>query len=331
MDARDILLVDDSSLVREMVKDVLETQAYRVSQAPNGHTALAMIEEVQPDLILLDVMMPDLDGYEVCRRLRQREDYIPVLMLTTKGAVNDVVQGLEAGADDYVDKTCEHEELLARVRSLLRIRTLQKRLYQQQERLAAQNQELEAKNQQLEAMAAQLNALNRELQLLSVTDGLTKAYNHRHFQERLKSEFARAKRYEEPLSCAMIDIDHFKAVNDAWGHPVGDRVLVRLVEILKEGIRSEDLVARYGGEEFALLLPKTDVDHASHLAERLRERAEGERLHLSAEQSLAFTISVGVAGFSPGGSHQDPEDLLQAADAALYCAKAHGRNRVELA
>ncbi|MEW6487228.1 MAG: diguanylate cyclase [Thermodesulfobacteriota bacterium] len=322
--APDILVVDDSRIVREMVTDVLRAQGYAVRQAHDGRQALDMAIEQTPDLVLLDVMMPELDGYEVCRRLRQMPDYVPVLMLTTKGALDDVVRGLEAGADDYVDKTCEHEELLARVRSLLRIRTLQKRLY-------SQNQELEAKNQQLEALTEQLDALNRELQLLSVTDGLTRAYNHRHFQERLKSEFARAKRHGEPLSCVLIDLDHFKAVNDAWGHPVGDRVLVRLVELFKEGIRGEDLVARYGGEEFALLLPRTAADHAVRLVERLRERVERERLNITRDLEVRCTISAGVAEFGPGTPIQEAEELLQAADAALYRAKGNGRNRVEVA
>lgn len=322
--AHDVLVVDDSRIVREMVTDVLRAQGYAVRQAHDGRQALDRVAEKTPDLILLDVMMPELDGYEVCRRLRQMTDYVPVLMLTTKGALDDVVRGLEAGADDYVDKTCEHEELLARVRSLLRIRTLQKRLY-------SQNQELEAKNQQLEALTEQLDALNRELQLLSVTDGLTRAYNHRHFQERLKSEFARAKRYGEALSCVLIDLDHFKAVNDAWGHPVGDRVLVRLVEIFKEGMRGEDLVARYGGEEFALLLPRTPADHAVHLMERLRERVERERLNISRDLEVRCTISAGVAEYGSGSPIREAEELLQAADAALYRAKGNGRNRVEVA
>jgi len=324
MDALDILVVDDSRIVLTMVTDVLEADGYRVRQAENGRIALAMVAERKPDLILLDVMMPEMDGYEVCGALRRDPEYIPVLMLTAKGDVQDLVKGLDAGADDYISKPFDHVELLARVKSLLRIRSLQKRLY-------LQNLELEAKNQQLEAAAHQLDALNRELRLLSVTDGLTRAYNHRHFQERLKNEFARARRYEEPLSCVLIDIDHFKAVNDAWGHPVGDRVLVRLVELLKEGVRGEDLVARYGGEEFALLLPKTDAGHARYLAERLRERVDAERVAVSREETVSITISAGVADFAPGGALQDPDDLLQAADAALYRAKTRGRNRVEVA
>jgi diguanylate cyclase (GGDEF)-like protein len=274
--------------------------------------------------VLLDVMMPEMDGYEVCEALRRDTDYIPILMITAKGELEDLVHGLASGADDYISKPFQSVELVARVKSLLRIGTLQKRLY-------VQNFELEAKNQQLEALASQLDELNKELTLLSVTDGLTRAYNHRHFQERLKSEFSRAKRYEEPLACVMLDIDHFKRVNDTWGHPVGDRVLVRVVEILKEGIRSEDLVARYGGEEFVLLLPRTDAEHARHLAERVRERVEQDEFPLTNGDRLRFTVSLGVAGFVPPDVPETADALLHAADAALYRAKADGRNRVAVA
>jgi diguanylate cyclase (GGDEF)-like protein len=327
----DILVVDDSRTVLAMVTDILEGEGYPVRQAENGRVALEMVDERRPDLILLDVMMPEMDGYQVCRELRREDDYIPVLMLTAKGDLEDLVRGIDAGADDYISKPFDHVELMARVRSLLRIRTLQKRLYKQTLDLDKQNLELEAKNQQLEALASQLDALNQELQLLSVTDGLTKAHNHRHFQERLKSEFARAKRYGEPLSCIMVDIDHFKEVNDAHGHPVGDKGLVRLVEILKEGIRGEDVVARYGGEEFVLLLPKTTADRARVLAERIRERVEGNSLSLPNGACVEFTVSLGVADYQPGGTIQTPDELLQSADGALYRAKKNGRNRVMVA
>ncbi len=323
-ESRDILVVDDSRTVLAMVTDVLTTEGYQVRQAENGRRALDLVAQERPDLVLLDVMMPEMDGYQVCRALRQEPEYIPVLMLTAKSDLEDLVRGLEAGADDYISKPFEHMELMARVKSLLRIRTLQKRLL-------SQNLELEQKNRELEELAEQLDALNRELQLLSVTDGLTKAYNHRHFQERLKSEFARAKRYGDPLACVMLDIDNFKAVNDRWGHPVGDRVLVRLVEIVREGVRGEDLVARYGGEEFALLLPKTTRGHAMALAERVRESIERERIDASPAGPVTFTVSAGVAGYEPeGGGIQGPDQLIHAADAALYKAKARGRNRVEM-
>lgn len=320
-----VLVVDDSMIVLTMVTDILEEEGYRVTQAENGRIALDLVKEVRPDLMVLDVMMPEMDGYEVCRHIRAGSDeYIPILMITAKGELEDLVRGLEVGADDYISKPFQPLELAARVKSLLRIGTLQRRLY-------LQNLELEAKNQQLEALAQQLDILNQDLMLLSVTDGLTRAYNHRHFQERLKSEFSRAKRHGDPLACIMIDIDHFKRVNDSFGHPVGDLVLVRLVEVLKEGIRKGDVLARYGGEEFAVLLPKTDASHAVTLAERLRETVAADGVALPNGGRIAFTVSLGVAGYTPDGAIQTGDELLQAADAALYRAKNDGRNRVSLA
>ncbi len=328
METPEILVVDDSRIVRAMVSDVLRAEGYRVREASDGREALARIQESRPDLVLLDVMMPEMDGYEVCRALRRNEreeEYIPILMLTAKGEVEDLARGLAAGADDYIAKPFDNLELLARVKSLLRIRALQKRLYQQ-------NLELEAKNQQLEALTRQLDAANQELRLLSVTDGLTRAYNHRHFQERLRTEYARASRHGEPLACVMIDLDHFKRINDTYGHPIGDRVLVWLVGILKDGVRSEDLVARYGGEEFVLLLPNTDATRARNLAERLRKRIASEPVPLAeGDGRLRVTVSMGVADYRPGEVDRTPDELLKAADEALYRAKAHGRNRVEVA
>lgn len=315
----EILIVDDSSTMRAMLNDILSDHGYKVRQAENGRMALDEVSRSRPDLVLLDVMMPELDGYAVCRALREDREYLPVLMITAKGDPQDLVQGIESGADDYISKPFEELELIARVKSLLRIRTLQKRLYRQ-------NSELESKNRELERLAQALDRANKELTLLSVTDGLTKAYNHRHFQERLKSEFSRAERYHTVLACLLIDIDHFKMVNDTYGHPAGDLVLVRLVEMIHESVRSEDLVARYGGEEFVVLLPETGGQRALNLAQRIRERVEREEFRISDKKKIRFTISVGVSHFEPGGTIKTGDDLVKAADVALYRAKSGGRN-----
>lgn len=320
----EILLVDDSSTMRAMLADILSDHGYKVRQAENGRMALDEVSRSRPDLILLDVMMPELDGYAVCRELREDKEYLPILMITAKGDPQDLVQGIEAGADDYISKPFEELELIARVKSLLRIRSLQKKLYRQ-------NNELESKNRELERLAHALDRANKELTLLSVTDGLTKAYNHRHFQERLKSEFSRAERYHTVLSCLLIDIDHFKMVNDTYGHPAGDVVLVRLVEIIHESVRSEDLVARYGGEEFVVLLPETGGQRALNLAQRIRERVEREQFKISDKKKIRLTISVGVSHFEPGGTIKTPDGLVKAADISLYKAKSGGRNKAILA
>jgi two-component system chemotaxis response regulator CheB len=321
---QEVLVVDDSPTMRAMIYDILAANGHRVRQAENGRIALEEIAQKEPDLVVLDVMMPELDGYAVCRRLREQHGYIPVLMVTAKGAAEDLVRGLEAGADDIIAKPFEPMELGARVSSLLRIRALHQRLY-------TQNLELESKNKELERLAKALNRANKELTLLSVTDGLTRAYNHRHFQERFKAEFARAERYGTFLSCVLIDIDHFKKINDTYGHPVGDQVLIRLVEILQESVRKEDLVARYGGEEFVLILPETSGPRSLLLARRIRERVEREMVRVENNLTVPFTVSLGVACYEPNGVIHTSEELISKADAALYRAKENGRNRAELA
>jgi diguanylate cyclase (GGDEF)-like protein len=322
--ARDILVVDDSATMRAMLADILIGQGYTVRQAENGRIALREVAAKQPDLLLLDVMMPEMDGYAVCRKVREERAYLPVLMITAKGEAQDLVQGIEAGADDYIAKPFQPMELAARVKSLLRIRELHGRLMKQ-------NTELEAKNRELGLLARALDNANKELTLLSVTDGLTRAYNHRHFQERLKAEFARAQRYGTFLSCILADIDSFKQVNDTYGHPVGDQVLVQLVSMLQSSVRKEDLVARYGGEEFVLLLPETSGPRAYLLANRIRERVEQTPLRLDGEVVIPYTISLGVSAFEPSGKYQSADELISAADAALYRAKQNGKNRAELA
>jgi diguanylate cyclase (GGDEF)-like protein len=339
----EILVVDDSPTVVRVFSDMLAEDGHRVRSAPDGRAALESIAAQRPDLVLLDVMMPEMDGYQVCRALRgQGGEYLPVLMITAPG---DLAESLDAGADDFISKPPNPAELRARVSSLLRIRTLQKHLYDQHRRTASQNQQLQAQNQQLEAMSQQLQAqnqqlkemasqlqlLNQELQLLSVTDGLTMAYNHRHFQERLRSEVARARRHGEPLSCLMLDVDHFKLVNDTHGHLAGDEALIRLVEILKGAVRREDLVARYGGEEFALLLPRTACPAAAGLAERLRAALEAEAMEVAGGATLRFTVSLGVAELSHDRPGLPPGALVDAADRALLRAKQEGRNRVVVA
>ncbi|MBE0618333.1 MAG: response regulator, partial [Proteobacteria bacterium] len=270
MEPCDVLLVDDSPTVLGMLSDLLTAWGHRVRTAENGAAALHSIAERLPDLVLLDVMMPEMNGYEVCKVMRREYgagEYLPVLMLTAAG---DVSRSLAAGADDFIAKPPDHAELLARVQNLLRLRSLHRalrekncaleamntQLYAQNEQLEAmagqleaQNQELEAmagqlqaQNQQLEAMTRELEAANQRLAHLSVTDGLTQAHNHRHFQERLRSELARATRHDTPLSCVLLDIDRFKDVNDTHGHRAGDGVLKGLVEILRQSVRDEDVV-----------------------------------------------------------------------------------------
>jgi diguanylate cyclase (GGDEF)-like protein len=331
MEPRDILVVDDSLTVRAMVADILQAEGYRVQEAKDGREGLEKVAEICPDLVILDVMMPAMNGYEVCSKLRESSDYVPVLMFTASSDDECLVRCLGVGADDFVRKPFAAIELAARVRNLLRIRALQSQLREQNEELAAVTHQLAAQNENLRSLNEKLDIVNRELETLSVTDSLTQAYNRRYFFEQLASELSRAERYGKPLTCVLLDVDHFKQVNDRHGHLVGDRVLARIAEILRGNIRSADVMARFGGEEFVILLPQTEANRAATLVDRIRQEIERERFPATERGTLRVTVSAGIAPYEPVASAEDPDALLRETDQALYRAKAAGRNRIELA
>ena len=296
-----ILVVDDNPDNLEIISTRLQFRGYDVVMAERGDIAIQKVHESTPDLILLDIMMPDMDGYEVARRIRQEESlpYIPIIVVTARDSTEDKVTGLDAGADDYLTKPINFPELEARVRSMLRIKRLQD----------------------------QLEEKNRELEQLSISDGLTGLYNHRHMHELLQDEFDRSGRSGEPLSVVMFDLDRFKDVNDTHGHQAGDGVLQELSDILRETAREIDKLGRYGGEEFMVILPGSDRDAGHTFAERVREHVEKQKFDIQADQPLRMTISAGVATY-PTDPADGPRRLVHFADQALYSAKNNGRNRV---
>jgi two-component system, cell cycle response regulator len=296
-----ILVVDDNPDNLEIISTRLRFRGYDVAVAERGETAISMVRDEQPDLILLDIMMPDLDGYEVARRIRAQQDlaYIPIIVVTARDSTEDKVTGLDAGADDYLTKPINFPELEARVRSMLRIKRLQD----------------------------QLEEKNRELEQLSISDGLTGLYNHRHLHEILAEEYERSRRTREPVSLVMFDLDRFKEVNDTHGHQAGDRVLVELAAILRESAREIDKLGRYGGEEFMAILPDSDPAAAATFAQRVREMVERQRFEIQKEAPLHMTISAGFATYPHDGA-DNPRRLVHQADLALYSAKNSGRNRV---
>jgi two-component system, cell cycle response regulator len=296
-----ILVVDDNPDNLEIISTRLRFRGYEVATAERGEEAIAKVVDVEPDLILLDIMMPDMDGYEVARRIRGDESlaYIPIIVVTARDSTEDKVTGLDAGADDYLTKPINFPELEARVRSMLRIKRLQD----------------------------QLEEKNRELEQLSISDGLTGLYNHRHLHELLAEEYERSRRTEEPMSVVMLDLDRFKEVNDTHGHQAGDRVLEELSDILRESAREIDRLGRYGGEEFMAILPDSDPAAGVTFAERVREMVENQRFEIRAEEPLKMTISAGVATY-PHDRADSPRRLVHYADVALYSAKKAGRNRV---
>ena len=467
-----ILIVDDDAVVRNIVRDILADEGYQIMEASTGNEALRKAVVDRPDLILLDLLMPGMDGFEVCRMLRKELDdlAVPVIILSAMAEKEDILKGLEVGANDYITKPVEPIELKARIKTHLRLKglydiantekkeltallevsqavssTLQSRdiLYSivksvaglievnrcsilrigkkkgigyvvttyenpniknlpieldkypeirkaldvkgtvvvediNSDPLMAGTREIleklkltslmvipimvreevvgtlflrtsrkEGSFTQREVRLCQVianmagNALanahlfeslelaNLELEKLAVTDGLTGAYNHRHFRTRLEEEFSRAKRYKTPLSCIMLDIDHFKSINDAFGHAQGDIVLKEITDVLRKSVRKIDIVARYGGEEFVILLPHTDKEGAFIHAERIRETVKGNRCAES-NTCIMVTVSLGVATF-PSEDINSADDLVGKADNALYEAKRTGRNNTVVA
>jgi two-component system, cell cycle response regulator len=300
-----ILVIDDSESIRKKIKSIL-TKAKLIDfyfEAKSGLDGIKMLMEKKVDLIICDVVMPEFDGYKflISKSTKPEFDEIPVIMLTSEEDMEKKIKGFEHGASDYLTKPFDEGELIARVKAHLKIKHLQ--------------DELKEKNAQL--------------QELSGTDDLTKLANRRRFMEQFTNEFERVKRYKGELSFLILDLDFFKHVNDSHGHLVGDSVLVQIANVMKESVRSSDLVARYGGEEFALLLPETSSKGCRIYAERIRKRIENTKFEAAGKQ-IQVTISGGIASF-PEDSADSVDELWRKADAALYQAKKNGRNRIELA
>ncbi len=303
-----ILLVEDSKTQAEKVSVFLKKEGYDVIWVEDGKSAINAAKTQTLDLILLDIVLPDLNGKEVCRwlKLNQGTKGIPVIMLTAKGSTPDKVTGLESGADDYISKPFEEMELNARIYACLRTKSLQ--------------DELRLKNRQLEELL-------ERVEVLAVTDPLTELFNRRRFETVLEKEFKRTERYKTPLSGLMIDIDHFKAINDNHGHHVGDMVLHDLAKILKSVFREIDIIARWGGEEFVVLLPQTDKAAALKSATRVMKMISSHKFPSMPDKKI--TVSIGVAS-APSPDIESGEKMINECDIAMYEAKKNGRNRVEV-
>lgn len=301
-----ILLVEDDKLQAKVTKNYLEAMGYDVIWVDDGKAAIKVAKTQPVELILLDLVLPDIDGNEVCRWLKVNQDTrsIPIIMLTVKGATTDKVTGLEAGANDYLQKPYSETELNARIYACLRTKALQ--------------DELREKNKELESALL-------KLEFLAITDPLTDLFNRRHFETAIENEFVRTLRYQSPTSCIMIDIDHFKRINDQYGHRAGDMVLKEIARLIKCCIREIDTAARWGGEEFSILLPQTKLDAAANVAQRTLNSVSHYTFSSFTEK---ITVSIGIATV-PEKTIDTAEKLIHAADLALYKAKANGRDRVE--
>ncbi len=302
-----ILVVDDQEDNIDILEARLTAWGFDTATASDGVQALASVEANPPDPILLDVMMPVMDGREVARRIKGNPNlpFIPIIMQTALDSTESKVEGLEAGADDYITKPIEFKELEARIRSMLRIKKLQ---------LALAEREKE------------LSEANHRLTFMSQTDALTGLHNRRHLEDSLHEMFAHSDRLGEPITCVMCDIDKFKSVNDTYGHQAGDAILKQFADILRKEAREIDKVGRYGGEEFMLLLPGTVLDAGVTFAERVRKSVEDATFTFDGG-AIQKTVSIGVAGW-PHPRIINTDKLVSSADDALYVAKETGRNRV---
>ncbi|HVO30740.1 MAG TPA: diguanylate cyclase, partial [bacterium] len=254
--------------------------------------------------VVCDVVMPELDGFKFIQLIKAKPETrdIPVILLTGEESTEKKVRGLEQGASDYIVKPFDPAELVARVKVQLKIKQLQ--------------DELKEKNAQLERLAS--------------TDALTKVHNRRYFMEIYEVEYAKCERFHHDMGLLILDIDHFKSVNDTWGHPEGDRVLVEVARTLSSNVRKVDLLARFGGEEFVVLLPSTDFKGAKFVGEKLRSEIE-KSVHVGGADRRPITISVGLAHVPTTPGVTSGEQLMQRADEALYRAKQTGRNRLCIA
>lgn len=295
-----VLVAEDSEVIRAVIRAQLQDQGYRVVEAVDGQDALRKCAAEPPDVVLLDVEMPVLDGYGVLRALKEDPVLgdIPVVFLTSRSRTEEVVEGLRLGAHDYLRKPIEQIELVGRIRAAVRVKRLQD----------------------------ELRRRNEELDRISRVDALTGLHNRRHVEEHLVAAESTYRRHRQPLAVMIIDIDHFKKVNDTLGHAAGDHVLREVASRLAAAVRVEDLLGRWGGEEFVAVLPNTDAAGAGELAERLRAAVADVPVLVSGGER-AVTVSIGCACCTG----DDAEALLRAADAALYEAKEGGRNRVVVA
>ncbi|MCF8129757.1 MAG: diguanylate cyclase [Deltaproteobacteria bacterium] len=300
-----ILIAEDNPVSRKLMEMTLRQAGYEVVSAVNGLEALKVFKERFFPIILTDWGMPEMDGLELCRAIRENptEGYVFIFLITARDSKKDIIVGLEAGADDYLTKPFDRSELIARLKTALRVLDLEKSLKDAYERI----------------------------RVLSITDKLTGCFNRTYMDEYLAKEITRATRYHRPVSLIMADIDHFKRVNDTYGHQAGDLVLTNFVASIRKGLRKDvDWIARYGGEEFLMVLPETDLENAVLSAERLR-KIVSKSVTEHGKHRIRITTSFGVVGYKPSARNLNIpyEAIINQADNALYQAKNEGRNRVK--
>ncbi len=296
-----IVVADDDRIARELLAGILRRHGFVVESVPDGQLAVERVAKGGVDLVLLDVLMPRLSGLEACRLLKgmTSDGFLPVVLVTAKTDTASRVEGLKIGADDYVCKPFEEDELVARVQAMLRIKRSHDHVIVSRARL----------------------------EQLSLHDDLTGLYNYRYLHARLNEEFKRAERYHDPLACLVIDIDRLQAHNDAGGRDAGDRVLRFVADTIRRSLREVDVVARFGGDEFLVVLPSTHFAGSVTVADRIFQDANQRIAGWEQRSALPVALSLGVALF-PSRDVRTKDALLRGADAALHAAKRDGGNRI---
>jgi diguanylate cyclase (GGDEF)-like protein len=308
-----ILVVDDDRSMRSLLRAMLEQAGYEVHEAVNGHEGFEKALEVRPHIVLTDWVMPEMDGVELTRALRQTKlgRALYILILTVLETEEKLVEAFDAGVDDFMNKPLKARVLGARLRAGHRVVMMQ--------------QEIDRDREEIRRFAAELAVTNRRLQEAAMTDVLTGIPNRRYAIERFQQEWQVADRNKRPLSCMVVDIDHFKATNDGHGHDIGDLMLKQTALAIKSGLRAQDVVCRVGGDEFLVICPETDLEAAKICAERVRKAVVGCRVQAGAEV-LQGSVSVGVA--MRDSAMADIDALIKRADEGVFLAKQGGRNRI---
>ncbi|SKB15071.1 Diguanylate cyclase (GGDEF) domain-containing protein [Planktothrix sp. PCC 11201] len=325
----DILVIDDYPDNLRVLTAILAEQGYRVRKAINGQLALATIEAQVPDLILLDIQLPDINGYDLCRQIKAnpRTYAVPILMISIHDQAEDIVRAFAEGAVDYIKKPFQPEEVIIRVKTQLMIRNLYNQLEHQNHTLFEKNHQLQSEVEQRIQTEEFLKAANLKLEKLAFIDSLTELGNRRYFDEQLPRIWRQMARNKQLISLVICDLDYFKIYNDTYGHPAGDLCLKQVADAIKRALkRPGDAVFRYGGEEFVIILPETSLEGAIQVTKNIQLEVEQlHHLHSNFSIYQKTTLSFGISSQYPE-PNTSPTPLIIQADQALYEAKIQGRN-----